>query len=283
MDLKGEDYSKADYLAWTDDNEVEAIEDPSKPFIMLVEDNLEILNYLARDLGGSYNIFRASDGQQAIDLLQKENFQLVISDIMMPVMDGIELCRKMKNDVRFSHIPIILLTAKTSIKSKLEGLGEGADAYIEKPFSLDFLSAQIASMIKNRNIVKEYFAHSPLTHMKGIGFSKADQNFLEQLNTIISERVTDSNLDVDLLSSLMNMSRPTLYRKIKGISDMSPNELINLSRLKKAAALLAENNYKINEVADMVGYSVPSNFSRDFQKQFGMSPSAYVSGLQQSK
>jgi ligand-binding sensor domain-containing protein/signal transduction histidine kinase/DNA-binding response OmpR family regulator len=277
IDITEEGYSKTDSMAESDNNE--ANYDPSKPSIMLVEDNIEILTYLGRDLGGSYNIMKATDGQQAIHFLQHENVQLVISDIMMPVMDGIELCRKMKNDVRFSHIPIILLTAKTSIHSKIEGLGEGADAYIEKPFSLDYLSAQIASLLRNRNIVKEYFAGSPLTHIKGIAFSKADQKFLEQLNTIISERVTDSNLDVDLLSSLMNMSRPTLYRKIKGISDMSPNELINLSRLKKAAALLAENNYKINEVADMVGYSVPSNFSRDFQKQFGMSPSSYVSGL----
>jgi ligand-binding sensor domain-containing protein/signal transduction histidine kinase/DNA-binding response OmpR family regulator len=278
MDLKGE--NEGDPTDYDLNNEANEVTDPAKPMILIVEDNVEILNYLGKELGMSYNVIRSLDGQQAVDVMQRENIQLVISDIMMPVMDGIQLCRKMKSDVQFSHIPIILLTAKNSINSRIEGLEVGADAYIEKPFSLDHLAAQITNLINNRNIIKEYFARSPLTHIKGIAFSTADKNFLEKLNNIISRRIADSNLDVDLLSSLMNMSRPTLYRKIKGISDLTPNELINLSRLKRAAELLAENKYKINEVADMVGYSVPTNFSRDFQKQFGVSPSSYVSKLQ---
>ncbi|TLV04131.1 response regulator [Dyadobacter luticola] len=277
MDLKGE--TVAEPVDLLDDDEANQAADPAKPVILVVEDNVEILNYLSRELSATYHVMRAVDGQQAIEVMQRDNVQLVISDIMMPVMDGIELCRKMKHDVQFSHIPIILLTAKNSINSKIEGLEVGADAYIEKPFSLDHLAAQISNLINNRNIIKEYFARSPLTHIKGIAFSTADKNFLEKLNNIISRRISDSNLDVDLLSSMMNMSRPTLYRKIKGISDMTPNELINLSRLKRAAELLAENRYKINEVADMVGYSVPTNFSRDFQKQFGESPSNYVHKL----
>lgn len=278
MDLdRGNKDSASDYFQ--NDNNNENL-DPAKPSILIVEDNVEILNYLSRELSTTYNIIRALDGQQAVEVMQKENIQLVISDIMMPVMDGIELCRRMKNDVQFSHIPIILLTAKNSINSKIEGLEVGADAYIEKPFSMDHLTAQISNLINNRNIIKEYFARSPLTHIKGIAFSKADKEFLEQLNAIISRQIADSNLDVDMLSSMMNMSRPTLYRKIKGISDMTPNELINLSRLKRAAELLAENRYKINEVADMIGYSIPTNFSRDFQKQFGVSPSQYVNTLQ---
>ncbi|MCE7062324.1 two-component regulator propeller domain-containing protein [Dyadobacter sp. CY343] len=279
MDLKGEHVTEqADYV---NDEEVNEAADPDRPVILLVEDNVEILNYLSRELSSSYHVMRALDGQQAIEVMQRDNVQLVISDIMMPVMDGIELCRRVKHDVQFSHIPVILLTAKNSINSKIEGLEVGADAYIEKPFSFEHLAAQITNLINNRNIIKEYFARSPLTHIKGIAFSTADKNFLEKLNAIIFRRISDSNLDVDLLSSMMNMSRPTLYRKIKGISDMTPNELINLSRLKRAAELLAENKYKINEVADMVGYSVPTNFSRDFQKQFGMSPSSYISKLRE--
>ena len=278
MDLAGENRDGSyDYFL---NGQANAITDPAKPFIAIVEDNAEILQYLSKELSESYNIIQAMDGQQAIELMQLENVQLVISDIMMPVMDGIELCRRMKNDLQFSHIPIILLTAKNSINAKIEGLEVGADAYIEKPFSMEHLVAQIANLLNNRNIIKEYFARSPLTHLKGIAFSNPDKEFLQELNTIISERIADSNLNVDLLSSLMNMSRPTLYRKIKGISDMTPNELINLSRLKSAAELLAKNKYKINEVADMVGYSVPTNFSRDFQKQFGVSPTQYVNQLQ---
>jgi ligand-binding sensor domain-containing protein/signal transduction histidine kinase/DNA-binding response OmpR family regulator len=275
MDLKGEAQdSPSDYFL---NDKASDVLDPAKPVIMIAEDNVEILNYLSRELSASYNIVKATDGQQAVSVMQAQNIHLVISDIMMPVMDGIELCRKMKNDVQFSHIPIILLTAKNSINSKIEGLEVGADAYIEKPFSMDHLTAQITNLISNRNFIKEYFARFPLTHIKGIAFSKADKDFLEQLNTIIYEKIADSDLDVDLLSSLMNMSRPTLYRKIKGISDMTPN----LSRLKRAAELLAENKYKINEVADMIGYSIPTNFSRDFQKQFGVSPSHYINTLQQ--
>ncbi|WP_069659222.1 hybrid sensor histidine kinase/response regulator transcription factor [Arcticibacter eurypsychrophilus] len=251
----------------------------SKPFILLVEDNKEILNYLSKELNVNYNIKQAGNGHEAIEALLKDNIQLIISDIMMPVMDGIELCRKLKNDLNYSHIPIILLTAKNSLNSKIEGLDVGADAYIEKPFSFEHLLAQMSNLLLNRNIIKEHFARSPLTHIKGIAYSKADKDFLEKLNTVIYDQISDMDLDVDQLSNLMNMSRPTLYRKIKGLSNLTPHELISLSRLKKAAELLAEGNYKINEIANMVGYSLPTNFSRDFQKQFGISPSVYLSNL----
>lgn len=250
-----------------------------KSSILLVEDNREILNYIAKELSAQYHIIKALNGQEALEVLQHDNVQLVISDIMMPVMDGIQLCRKMKTDLQHSHIPIIMLTAKNSLNSKIEGLEVGADAYIEKPFAFEHLTAQISNLLTNRNMMKEYFARSPLTHIKGIAVSKADRDFLEKLTHIIYDNVTDLDLDVDQLSSMMNMSRPTLYRKIKGLSDMTPNELINLTRLKKGAELLAEGDHKINEVANMIGYSIPSNFSRDFQRQFGVSPSNYLNTL----
>lgn len=250
-----------------------------KPSVLLVEDNKEIINYLQRELATTYRIFKAYNGTETIEILKKENIHLVISDIMMPVMDGIELCRKLKTDLEYSHIPIILLTAKNSLNSKIEGLEVGADAYIEKPFAFEHLQAQMSNLLMNRNMMKQYFARSPLTHIKGIAVSKADKDFLDRLNKVIYDNITDMDLDVDQLSNMMNMSRPTLYRKIKGISDMTPNELINLSRLKKGAELLAEGDLKINEVANMIGYSLPTNFSRDFQRQFGVSPSVYVNKL----
>lgn len=255
-------------------------ENAVKPSILIVEDNKEILHYLQKELSAVYNVKKAFNGQEALDLLINEHVQLVISDIMMPVMDGISLCKKMKSDFHYSHIPIILLTAKNSINSKIEGLEVGADAYIEKPFSFEYLLAQINSLLVNRNNIKEYFARSPLTHIKGMAYSKTDKEFLEKLNAVIYENITDIDLDVDQLSSMMNMSRPTLYRKIKGLSNLTPNELINVARLKRAAELLAEGDFKINEVSNMVGYTLPTNFSRDFQKQFGLSPSAYLSSLQ---
>lgn len=253
--------------------------DPGKMPLLLVEDNKEILQFIQRELSSQYNIYRAHNGEEALELLANENIELVISDIMMPVMDGIELCRRMKTDIQYSHIPIILLTARNTLNSKIEGLEVGADAYIEKPFSFEHLQAQINNLAANRRIIREYFAKSPLAHIKGMASSKADKGFLEELDQVIQTHITDMELDVDKLSRLMNMSRTSFYRKIKGLSDLTPNELINISRLKKAAELLASGEHKINEVAGMVGYTVNSNFSRDFHKQFGESPSSYVANL----
>jgi DNA-binding response OmpR family regulator/nitrogen-specific signal transduction histidine kinase len=250
-----------------------------KPSILLVEDNQEILTFLHNSLSGRYKVFRVSNGSQALEILKKENVSLVVSDIMMPVMDGIELCKIIKTNLQYSHVPIILLTAKNSLESKIEGLDVGADAYIEKPFALEHLQAQITNLISNRDKLKEYFVSSPLTHLKGIGCSKPDQRFLEQLNSVINDNITTIELDVEQLSGLMNMSRPTLYRKIKALSNLTPGELITLTRLKKAAELLTEG-YKVNEVAYRVGYSLQNNFSRDFHKQFGITPTAYINSLQ---
>lgn len=247
--------------------------DPNKPALLLVEDNRDILYYMKKELSVKYNILQATNGVEALETLKEEPVQLIISDIMMPLMDGIELCKKIKTDLNYSHVPIILLTAKNSLQSKIEGLEVGADAYIEKPFSFEHLIAQINNLMSNRQNIREHFIHYPLAHIEGIASSKADKEFLDQLNSVIYAHITDDKLDVDKLSLIMNMSKASLYRKIKGLSELTPNELINITRLKKAAELLASGNYKVNEVAYMVGYSRPSNFTRDFQKQFGILPS----------
>ncbi len=273
-----QEYETFETVASKDPEEI-VEQDMSKTPLLIVEDNKEILQFIQRELSQQFAIYRAHNGEDALDVLSQENIALVISDIMMPVMDGIELCRRMKTDIQYSHIPIILLTARNTLHSKIEGLEVGADAYIEKPFDLEHLQAQINNLLANRQIIREYFAKSPLAHLKGMVSSKADKNFLDELNRVIQSNITDMDLDVDKLSRMMNMSRTSFYRKIKGISDLTPNELINISRLKQAAELLASGEYKINEVAGMVGYSVNSNFSRDFHKQFGESPSSYVAGL----
>lgn len=271
----------------TDDNTEEKTDtvthDVEKPHLLIVEDNKEIATFLQQELKVHYNITKAANGQDALNVIDKENFQLIISDIMMPVMDGIEFCKTLKTDLRYSHIPIILLTAKNTTQSKIEGLETGADAYMEKPFAFEHLQAQMNNLLNNRKIIKEFFARSPLTHLRGMASSKADKDFLEQLNQVIYDNITDMDLNVDKLSKLMNITRPTLYRKINAISDLTPNELINVSRLKRAAELLADGQYKINEVSSMVGYTLPSNFARDFNKQFGLTPSAYVNSLEKEK
>lgn len=247
------------------------------PVILLVDDNEEIIEFLADELGTQYTVLKASDGHEALSILGKEAVHLVISDVMMPVMDGFELCRLIKTNFDFSHIPVILLTAKNTLQSKIEGLKLGADAYIEKPFSPEHLQVQIANLLTNRSKIREYFANSPLVHIKSMAYSTADEQFLESLNETIRQHLEDTALDVEKLARIMNMSRPTLYRKIKAISNLTPNELINITRLKKAAEILATGQHKIYEVADMVGYNSQNNFGRNFLKQFGITPTEYMS------
>jgi DNA-binding response OmpR family regulator len=247
------------------------------PLILLVDDNEEILDFLSADLSDKYKVVTSLNAEEALEILNRETVHLVISDVMMPGMNGFQLCRQIKTNVDYSHVPVILLTAKNTLQSKIEGLENGADAYIEKPFSPEYLHVQIANLLINRNKIKEHFANSPLAHIKSMAYSKADEQFLEELNTIIGDNIENAELDVEHLAKKMNMSRPTFYRKIKVISDLTPNELINLARLKKAAELLGEGKYKIYEVACMVGYNSQTNFGRSFLKQFGITPRDYVS------
>lgn len=247
-----------------------------KPLLLLVDDNMEILDFISDDLAPDYTVLTAQNGQEALDLLAIEPVQLVVTDVMMPVIDGFELTKLIKSDIHHSHIPVILLTAKNTLQSKIDGLELGADAYIEKPFSPKYLRVQIANLLQNRNKIKAYFATSPLVHINTIAYSKADGQFLEKLNEVIYANITNVNLDVELLAQNLNMSRPTLYRKIKSISDLTPNELINIARLKKAAELLVNGKYKMFEISEMVGYTSQTAFGRNFQKQFGMSPSDYL-------
>lgn len=247
-----------------------------KPTILLVEDNEEMLDFIAEDLGEKYVVIKAVNGRQALEKLKEHSIQLVISDVMMDVMDGFELCKTIKSSFDYSHIPVVLLTAKNTLQSKIEGLEMGADAYIEKPFSPEHLNVQVANLLANRSKIKEFYAKSPLVHVKSIAHSKGDEIFLEKLTEVIYNNLEDENLDVDKLANFMNMSKPTLYRKIKSISDLTANELINLTRLKKAAELMAEGHYKIYEIATIVGYNSQTNFGRNFLKQFGMTPTAYL-------
>jgi two-component system cell cycle response regulator len=247
-----------------------------KPVILLVDDNEEILEFIENELNEKYTITKALNGREALDILKQEVIQLVISDIMMPVMDGFELCKIIKTNFEYSHIPVILLTAKNTLQSKIEGLETGADAYIEKPFSPEYLQVQIANLLLNRAKIKEYFVSSPLVHIKSMAHTKTDELFLEKVNEAIYNNLEDTELDVEKLAKLVNMSKPTLYRKIKSISDLTPNELINITRLKRAAELLLEGKYKIYEVSDMTGYGSQTNFGRNFLKQFGMTPTDYL-------
>ncbi len=254
-----------------------------KPTIIIADDHEEILDFIAEDLSIDYKTLKAANGQEVLNLLKEYSVHLIISDIMMPIIDGHELCKILKSNVEFSHIPLILLTAKNTLQSKIKGLEEGADAYIEKPFSPNHLQAQIQSLLTNRNKVRSFFSHSPLAHINTMAYTQADKIFLERINNLIHENITSKDLDVSQLAEMLHMSRPTLYRKIKAVSNLTPNDLINISRLKKAAELLCQRRYKIFEVAYMVGYSSQTHFGRNFQKQFGMTPSEYIEQQKKAK
>lgn len=254
----------------------EKVTSSSKPTLLIVEDDNEMVQFLYGKLKHHYHVIKASNGRIALENLEKEEIDMVVTDILMPEMDGFRLCTEIKSNVNYSHIPVIMLTAKVDLKSKIEGLDAGADAYVEKPFSMEHLSAQISNLLSNRNKVKQVFINSPSQNIGSIALTKADENFLEKVKQIIHKNMSESLFNVDLLSEGLHMSRSSLHRKIKGISELTPNDFIQLVRLKKAAELLKEGSYRINEICFLVGFSSSSYFSKIFKKQFGTSPKDFV-------
>lgn len=244
--------------------------------LLVVEDNPEMLSFVVKQLSSDYQVFTASNGVEALEVLKEHTVNLVISDIVMPEMDGLELCDHLKSELDYSHIPIILLTAKTTLQSKIEGLKSGADAYIEKPFSVEYLKVCVSNLLNNREKLRTAYIHSPFVQTNTMAVSKADEAFLKALKEVILENMQNSDFSLDDMAGLLNMSRSSLNRKIKGILDMTPNDYIRLERLKKAAQLLKEDDCKINEVCYMVGFNTPSYFTKCFQKQFGILPKDFV-------
>lgn len=246
------------------------------PILLLVDDNEEIITYLSVLLEDEYQLKTAENGMEAVEILNNEPVDLVVCDIMMPVMDGLELCRHIKTSTGISHVPIVLLTAKTTVQSKIEGLQLGADAYIEKPFSPGHLKAQISNLLESRRQLRSVFAEKPLVTTASVAHTREDARFLERISAYILDTIDDDELDAELLAEQMSMSRMTLYRKLKAITDMTPHEFINVIRLKKSAEILTEGDYKIYEVANMVGYKSTSHFGKLFYKQFGLTPTQFL-------
>lgn len=247
--------------------------------ILIIDDNEDILEFLSQVLGDTYTLHLAANGEIAQNILDNETVHLIISDIMMPGIDGFDLCRLIKSKVEYCHIPIILLTAKNTHKAHIEGLEVGADAYIQKPFSPELLQVQIANLLKNRLKIKEHFASSPFEDVRVMAHSKTDEAFLKKLDDYIRTNIKDPNIDIDDLAEHMFMSRTTFYRKIKSLSSLSPKELIDITRLKTAAGLIAQNEFSLFQISKMVGYSSQSLFSRNFQKYFKVSPIEYLNSL----
>ncbi len=250
------------------------------PNILVVEDEVEMGKFIAKEISGDYNVILTRNGEEALKALKKYNIILVVSDVIMPVINGYKLCRQIKTDIEFSHIPVILLTATINLNARIEGLDSGADAYIEKPFTTELLIAQILNLIKNRSLNQQNFINSPLAHFKSVAINKTDEEFLKKLNSILMDNISENNLRVEKIADIMGTSVSTLYRKVKALTDLNSVEYIRLVKLKKAAELLSEGSYRINEISYIVGFSSPSYFATSFQKQFGFSPSQFIRKLQ---
>jgi signal transduction histidine kinase/ligand-binding sensor domain-containing protein/DNA-binding response OmpR family regulator len=246
--------------------------------ILIAEDNRDLRDFLLNSLHEDFTVFGAENGVEALKIIEKESIDLIISDIMMPEMDGLELCKRVKTDVSYSHIPLILLSAKTDTPTKIEGLKKGADVYLDKPFSFEQLQAQINSIIENRNHIRLNFIKSPLLYFKQN--TPPDDNgqaeFVEKLNAMILANMADENFTIDVYAGQFAMSRSNFHKKIKNITGMTPNDYMKLIRLTQSAQLLASGKYKINEVCYMTGFNTPSYFSKCFYAHFGKLPSELI-------
>lgn len=246
----------------------------SRHTLLIVDDHKELSRFIADKLKKDYRTYTASDGAEALDILQEHTIDLVVSDIMMPNIDGYELCRRIKSNVATCHIPVILLTAKTLKENKMEGLENGADAYIDKPFSMDYLKSWIKNLIDNRMRIFSMLKKEPVDEVMENSFTLTDKKFTLQLQSFIRSQISEE-LSTEQLAEAMNMSRSNFYRKIKGLTGMTPGEFLITVRLDYAAELISKGGYRINEVCTMSGFKSLSHFSRTFQKKFGVSPKNY--------
>lgn len=249
--------------------------DEEKPTLLIVEDNIDMQSFLYSSFKDNYRVLLANNGIEGIRILETEEIDIIVSDIMMPEMDGIEFCNKLKNNLLWNHLPVILLTAKTNIASRIEALEIGADAYIDKPFSVMHLSAQIRNLLESRKNLLKKFTETPMASLKSIAGNDADKEFLEKIHQVIEKNISNETFSVENMAEAMHISNSSLFAKIKNLTGITPNKLMLLVRMKKAAELLMENKYRINEVCYMVGFSNPSYFAKCFQKQYGVLPKEF--------
>ena len=250
--------------------------------ILVCDDEKDIVEALGIYLSAEgYQVTKAYNGQEACEKLKTGDVQLVLMDIMMPEMDGIELCKLVKEDIRTSHIPVILLTAKDSIQDKEEGYESGADSYLTKPFSAKLLNSRVHNLLESRKKLALIVANrtkelKPEQQEETIKLNKLDEEFLTKFTTIVEENIDMEKMDMSFMMEKMNMSHSTLYRKIKSLTGMSGNELIRKIRLKNSLRLLMEEGHNISEAAYASGFNDLGYFRSCFREEYGMAPSEYI-------
>jgi YesN/AraC family two-component response regulator len=249
----------------------------TRPRILVVEDNSDLRKFIIDSLGKEFHFLEAADGKQGLEIAFEETPDLIISDVMMPEMDGITMTGKIKSDTRTSHIPLILLTAKTSDDSKLSGLGTGADDYLTKPFNKNELLLKVRNSIALRVKLREKIKLELLKESPNVEVQSADEKFLLKVRDAILSRLSDEQLSVESLADEIGLSRSQLFRKISALTGASVNELIRTFRLQRAAQLIEQNWGPVTQVAYEVGFSNLSYFSKSFKEKYGVLPSEYGS------
>lgn len=256
----------------------------AKITVLLVDDNRELLSTVSDSMSRNYAVLTASDGAEALEVLERhDGIDVIISDFMMPGMDGAELCRRIKSNVKYSHVPVIILTAKTDVEAKEEGLECGADVYIEKPFTIKQLRLQISNMLKTRELFYARMSSGGIADENPAAdapyLNRLDAEFLTTLNSYVKENISDEEFSIDMMAEKMNMSRSSFYRKLKGVTGMTPVDYLKNFRLDYAAKLLVEGE-RVTEVALLAGFSSSSYFAKCFKSKFGVIPKEYVASRQ---
>jgi ligand-binding sensor domain-containing protein/signal transduction histidine kinase/DNA-binding response OmpR family regulator len=247
-----------------------------KASVLVVEDDPDVQNYLRELLTGKYHVTCMDNGQLAWDYLQKELPDVVVSDVMMPLMDGILFCKQIKSHLSTCHLPVVMLTAKTTVTDQLEGLETGADDYISKPFHPDVLLARIKNLLTSRRILKDKIRKDLILQPTEVTTNSLDETFLKTVMTILEENITNADFSAQTLVQSLNMSRSAFYRKLQALTNLAPSDFIREMRMKRAAQLLQNQELNVTEVAYAVGYNDLKTFRQNFQQRFGVSPSQFV-------
>ena len=257
-----------------EEEELEKGYDSSKPSVLIIDDNEDIRSYVHTLLHTDYTVIEAADGSEGIRKAMKYVPDLIISDVMMPGIDGIECCRRLKSELQTCHIPVILLTACSLDEQRIQGYDGGADSYISKPFNSKLLLVRLRNLMDNHKRLKQFFGDK--TSLSKESVSDVDKGFVDRFRELIEENLADSELSVEDLGGKMGLSRVQLYRKIKALTNYSPNELVRIARLKKAASLLASSEKTISEITYEVGFTSPSYFTKCYKDYFGESPTDFL-------
>lgn len=246
------------------------------PVILVAEDNYDLRKFIVQTLGRNYTVIEAENGAEAFKIATENLPDMIISDIMMPVMDGLELCRQTKTDKRTSHIPVVLLTARSGDIHELEGLKTGADVYLTKPFSLRKLELIIQNLVTAQENMRKMFSQQLILQPSNVIIESSEQEFLTRILQLIEENISNTDYNVNQFAAEVGMSTPIFYKKVKALTGLTVNNFIKSIKLKRAVQLLQQKTYNVSEVAYMVGFTDPKYFSKEFNKQYGTTPSKFI-------